>query len=231
MTSALGVICARGGSVGLPGKNALDLGGRPLIAWTVRAAAGARLLCRTIVSTDCPDIAAAARDAGGDVPFLRPAHLATDMAKVTDALIHAVRSVETRPAITVLLQATSPFRTSNDIDTTIQALVDSGADSAVTFTEAAKAPSLFVTFDEKQHVTPLAPEELLKRRQDQHQLFFPNGLCYAVRTEYLLETGRVYGNNTVGVIIPAERALDIDTAYDMEVARGLVSIRGSRTNE
>lgn len=229
--NVLGVICARGGSRGLPSKNILDIGGKPLIAWSVAAAASARLLDRTIVSTDDAHIADVARDAGADVPFLRPARLATDTAKVTDALIHAVRAVETRPTITVLLQATSPFRTGADIDATIQALIDSGASSAVTFTEVAKAPDMFVTIDAHQQVHPADPDGLLKRRQDQRRVYAPNGLCYAVRTEYLLETGQVYGPDTVGVIIPSERALDIDSAYDLEIARGLVAIRVSGTNE
>ncbi|MDF1721080.1 MAG: acylneuraminate cytidylyltransferase family protein [Minwuia sp.] len=221
---ALGVICARGGSRGLPDKNILDLGGRPLIAWTVEAARNAARLDRTIVSTDSTRIADAARAHGAEVPFLRPSELASDTAKVTDALVHAAASVSGSFDIIVLLQATSPFRTGEDIDATIDALIRSGAQSAVTFTEQGKSPDTFVTLRSDNRVVPLSPEGLLKRRQDQRILYAPNGVCYAVRTEYLLETGRVYGDDTVAVIIPAERALDIDTPYDMQIARGLIAV-------
>ena len=149
---ALGVICARGGSKGLPDKNILDLGGKPLIAWTVAAAQGATRLDRTIVSTDSPRIADAARAHGADVPFLRPPELASDTAKITDALIHAVETLGGGYDVVVLLQATSPFRTSTDIDATVAALRDTGAESAVTFTEQAKSPDLFVTVDANRRV-------------------------------------------------------------------------------
>lgn len=223
---ALGVICARGGSKGLPDKNILDLGGKPLIAWTVAAARGATRLDRTIVSTDSARIADAARAHGADVPFLRPPELASDTAKITDALIHAVETLGGGYDVVVLLQATSPFRTSTDIDATVAALRDTGAESAVTFTEQAKSPDLFVTVDANCRVRPLNPDGLLKRRQDLGHLYAPNGLCYAVRTDYLIRTGRVYGDDTVAVIIPPERAIDIDSPFDLEMARGLVAVRG-----
>ncbi len=222
---ALGVICARGGSKGLPDKNILDLGGRPLIAWTVDAARQSARLDRAIVSTDSARIADAARAHGADVPFLRPPELANDTAKITDALVHAVENVGEAYDIIVLLQATSPFRTAADIDDTVAALVDSGAECAVTFTEQAKSPDLFVTVDDDRRVRPLNPGGLLKRRQDLGHLYAPNGLCYAVRTDYLLRTRRVYGDDTVAVIIPPERAIDIDTAFDIEMARGLLAVR------
>lgn len=223
---ALGVICARGGSKGLPDKNILDLGGRPLIAWTVEAARGAVRLDRTIVSTDSRRIADAAQQHGADVPFLRPPELARDTAKITDALMHAVGVLDGGYDIIVLLQATSPFRTATDIDATIAALVETGAESAVTFTEQAKSPDLFVTVGEDRRVRPLNPDGLLKRRQDLGHLYAPNGLCYAVRTDYLMRTGRVYGDDTVAVIIPPERAIDIDSAFDLDMARGLLAVRG-----
>lgn len=223
---ALGVICARGGSKGLPDKNILDLGGRPLIAWAVQAARDATRLDRTIVSTDSARIADAARTHGAEVPFLRPPELADDTAKITDALVHAVENVSESYDIIVLLQATSPFRTGADIDATIQALIDTGAESAVTFTAQAKSPDLFVTIDPDRRVRPLNPGGLLKRRQDLGHLYAPNGLCYAVRTDYLLRTRRVYGDDTAAVIIPPERAIDIDTPFDMEMARGLLAVRG-----
>src|SRR5690349_20798097 len=90
MRHVLAVIAARGGSRALPGKNVALLGGKPLIAWTIDAATTSAVVTRTIVTTDDDAIAAASRQAGAEVPFVRPAHLATDEASGTDAILHAI---------------------------------------------------------------------------------------------------------------------------------------------
>lgn len=220
----LGVICARGGSKGLPRKNVLNLGGRPLIAWSVEAAGQSELLDRAVVSTDDPEIAEAARAAGGDAPFLRPDELASDTARVTDAVIHAYRSLGEPYDVLVLLQAASPFRTGGDIDDTVRTLIDGGGESAVTVTRQLKSPALFVTIDGKGRIVPGEATGLQQRRQDHREYFAPNGMVYATLTDYLCRTGSVYADHTLAVVIPPERAIDIDTAFDLRVARGLLAV-------
>ena len=110
----LAIITARAGSVGLPGKNVAELGGVPLIAWTVRAAMASRCFRRVIVSTDGPAIMSAARAAGAEVPFVRPAELATSAARSSDVVLHALSATKTTGAF-ALLQPTSPFRSAEHI--------------------------------------------------------------------------------------------------------------------
>lgn len=219
----LGVICARGGSKGLPRKNVLDLGGKPLIAWSVEAARGSALLDRTIVSTDDAEIAEAARAAGGDVPFLRPAELASDTAPIADALVHALEEVSGVYDIVVLLQATSPLRTAADIDATIKALADADADSAVTVSQQVKSPDMFVTIDGDGMLAAQAEGGLFKRRQEQVAYYLPNGQVYAVRRDYLIATRKVYSDRTRAVVTPTERSVDIDTDFDLKLARTLIA--------
>src|SRR5215472_15597962 len=138
-----GVIPARGGSKGLPGKNLRVLGSLSLIAHAVASCRESKRLGRFIVSTDSPEIAGAARAAGAEVPFVRPAALATDEAGMVPVLQHAVRWLETtgiRPDLIVTIQPTSPFRVGADIDETIAKIVETGSDSAQTVTEASYHP-------------------------------------------------------------------------------------------
>lgn len=222
----LGVICARGGSKGLPRKNVLDLGGRPLIAWSVASAARSALLDRTVVSTDDPEIAEAARAAGGDVPFMRPAELATDTAKVTDAVIHAYQALGEPYDILVLLHATSPFRRGRDIDDCIRQLVDKAAETCVSFRELDKPPSYIVGIDADGWMVPREKDALLKRRQDFAAAYAPNAVVYAVWTDFLLREGRVYSDRTTCLVMPPEPSFDVDSALDLEVARGLLTRPG-----
>ncbi|PJK31205.1 cytidylyltransferase domain-containing protein [Minwuia thermotolerans] len=226
--SVLAVICARGGSKGLPRKNVLDLGGKPLIAWSIEAAVRSRILDRTVISTDDEEIAAASRAAGGEVPFLRPAELATDDIPVAEAVIHMVENLESRYDIVVLLQATSPFRIADDIDATVRQLVEHGGDCCVTFSELPKPASYIVEIDAEGRVCPMDGGGLLKRRQDSKPKYWPNALVYAVWTDYLIRERKFYGEHTMAHVTPYERAIDIDTLYDLEVARGLVLRPGFR---
>lgn len=218
----LGVICARGGSKGLPRKNVLDLGGRPLIAWSVAAAAGASTLDRTIVSTDDAEIADAARSAGGDVPFLRPAELASDDAAISGALIHALDALPEKYDVVVLLQGTSPLRTPADIDATVDALRNSDADSAVTVVRQTKTPEMYMGIDGEGMIIRGAAAGLFQRRQEQGAYYLPNGAVYAVRCSHLRKTRQVYADRTIAVEMPLERSVDIDTRLDLAVARALI---------
>lgn len=222
----LAVLCGRGGSKGLPRKNVLDLGGKPVIAWSVEAARNSKLLDRCVVSTDDAEIAEAARAAGGDVPFMRPAELATDTAAVTEAMIHVVETLPESYDIIVLLHATSPFRTGGDIDDCIRMLVETGADTCVTFSEMVKPPSYIVQIDENDRMRPLEGSGLLKRRQETARHYLPNAAVYAVWTPFLLQHRKVYSDDTAALVTPYERAIDIDGILDLEIARGLLTRPG-----
>ncbi|HEY4523106.1 MAG TPA: acylneuraminate cytidylyltransferase family protein [Candidatus Paceibacterota bacterium] len=215
----LGVITARGGSKGIPGKNIKELGGKPLIVYTIEAAQKSNLITHLIVSTDDEAIAEVARGAGAEVPFIRPAELAQDSTPHLPVMQHALRFMEERLGepfdYTVILQPTSPFRTPDDIDMTLQKLIDTGADSAVSLVEVensehpAKVKKL-----EGDRVLPYAiAEPEGTRRQDLPTAYRRSEAVYAMRRN-LIMGGRLYGDTIVGHVVPRERYIGIDYPLD-----------------
>lgn len=214
----LALIPARGGSKLLPRKNVLELNQKPLIAWTIEAASRSGYLDRCIVSTDDPEIARVAKDWGGDVPFERPAELARDETPTLDVALHAV---DTLPGydILVILQPTSPLRTTGDIDETIEAMASLQAPSAVSVFEPAKSPYWAYRTDECGRLCPLLDQELAtRRRQELPSAYLLNGAVYVARIDWLRKEQRFVSNETVPHIMPPERSLDVDTGFDLELA-------------
>lgn len=219
----LGLIVARGGSKGLPRKNLLPLGGRPMVTWSVAAAAGSALLDSVVISTDDPEIAEAARGAGAAAPFLRPAELATDTASVYDAIRHALETLEERFDLVALLQATSPLRRSADVDAAIRALVEGDATTCVSVTPTAKSPFWQFYRDDDGGLTPILDEGgLRKRRQDLPPCVELNGAVYVATVDWLATADTFLSDRTVSVMMPRERSVDIDTAADYAVAQALL---------
>ena len=136
----LGLVPARGGSVGIPHKNIRLLGGKPLIAWSIEVARQSRYLDRVVVSTDDDEIAECARIYGAETPFIRPADLATDSARAVDVVLHALDQIRDADAV-VLLQPTSPFRSVGDIDHAVESWDRHGV-TVVGVTESPKSPYL-----------------------------------------------------------------------------------------
>jgi N-acylneuraminate cytidylyltransferase len=139
MTRVLAIIPARGGSKGLPGKNLRQLNGQPLIVWSIQSALAAARVTDTVVSTDDEEIAAVARNSGAQVPFIRPAHLATDDAPTEPVMLHAVETMEQtrgRYDAVVLLQPTSPLRLHGTLDRALAAYEQASADSLVGVAES-----------------------------------------------------------------------------------------------
>ena len=222
-TKILGVIVARGGSKGLPGKNIADLGGEPVIAWSIAAARASKLITRTIVSTDDPDIVQAAKAAGGDVPFVRPSALAMDDTPIADVLLHAIDALSERYDHAVLLQATSPLRTASDIDGCIEALKTANAPTAVTVTASDKPVGWMFSLRQNNQLEPLSSwDELKKRRQEMPLSYLPNGAVYVVEIAKFRQNHAFYGPGSVGYPMPRERSVDIDTQFDLALARFLL---------
>jgi CMP-N,N'-diacetyllegionaminic acid synthase len=224
----LGVIPARGGSKGIAGKNLACLGGRPLIAWTISAARASRCLDRIIVSTDDETIAVIARDWGVEVPGLRPAHLAQDDTLMLPVLQHAVTTVEENGAavsVVVLLQPTSPLRTSAHIDQAVDLLLSSHADTVVSVVEVPHHfhPLSVMTLTGDQLV-PWGDAPTVTRRQDKPRVFGRNGPAVLAMTRAtLMDQGTLYGTETRALVMRPEESLDIDTPFDLELAEWLLS--------
>src|SRR5215468_5734520 len=190
-----GVIPARGGSKGLPGKNLRVLGKLSLIGHAVASSRESSRLTRFIVSTDSPELADEARRHGAEVPFQRPAELASDQAGMVPVLQHAVRWLEStgaRPDLVVTLQPTSPFRTGDDIDRTVAKVLDTGADSAQTVTEAGYHPFFMKTL--------VADGHKYVRRQDAPPVYQPSGAVYVTRRDVLMNEARVLGVDNRGIV-------------------------------
>jgi CMP-N-acetylneuraminic acid synthetase len=219
---ALGVIPARGGSKGLPGKNLRRLGALSLIGHAVASAREATRLTRFIVSTDSPEIAEEARRHGAEVPFVRPADLASDQAGMLGVLQHAVRWLEgaagIRPDLVVTLQPTSPFRVGADIDGTIAKIVATGADSAQTLSEASYHPFFMKTLEGDRTVALFPEGHKYVRRQDAPAVYQPSGAVYVTRYDVLMEQGHILGDDNRGVVQGFEASVNIDTEWDFMLA-------------
>lgn len=225
------MIPARGGSKGIPRKNLATLAGRPLIAHSTAAALASRRLTRVVVSTDDEEIADVARHLGVEVPFLRPAQLAADDTPMLDVLIELVRDLDGRegyrPDLLVLLQPTSPFRRAEHIDAAVDLLAASGADSVVTVMPVPHqfTPASVMRLDGSRLVA-WAEGPAPTRRQDKPTLFARNGpAVLAVRTSVLVDSRSLYGADTRGLVMSRADSLDIDDAFDLEVAELLMTSR------
>lgn len=222
-----GVIPARGGSKGLPGKNLKTLGRLPLIGHAVASAREARRLTRFIVSTDSAAIADEARRHGAEVPFMRPADLASDQAGMVPVLQHAVRWLEAgggpRPDLVVTLQPTSPFRVGADIDATIAKVVETGAESAQTIVEASYHPFFMKTLDGDRTVALFPDGHTYVRRQDAPPVYQPSGAVYVTRYDVLMRDGRVLGKDNRGIVMGFEASVNVDTEWDFLLAELILS--------
>lgn len=220
----LAVIPARGGSKGLPGKNIRPLAGKPLIAWTIEAARGARWVDRVIVSSDDEAILAVARAWGADTPFVRPAELAADDTPGIAVVFHALDALPGYDWV-VLLQPTSPLRTAADIDRAIERCWADDAPACVSVTEAPCTPGWLFHLDDNHRLRGYLPEaQRPKRRQDSPELFTLNGAVYVARSAWFRQTGGFLTEETRAWPMPPERSVDIDTLLDFRLAELLLSV-------
>lgn len=215
----LALITARGGSKGIPGKNTRLLGGKPLVVWTIEAALDSRYVDRTVLSSDDEKIISVAEKAGAEVPFRRPANLATDEATSVDVVAHALAQI-TGFDYLLLLQPTSPFRTAADIDVFLEFAMEHKSTTCVSVTPSPAHPfQIFsLSADRLTAFVPAPPQ----RRQDLPPAYVLNGALYLVETNWFLKNRMFLSPETVGFVMPTERSLDIDTPADWEEAERLV---------
>jgi CMP-N-acetylneuraminic acid synthetase len=221
----LGVVTARGGSKGLPGKNLRPLAGKPLIAHTIDTARDSKAFDRVILSTDDDAIAAAGRSRGCEVPFMRPADLALDETPHLPVLQHAIEWLRVNDSYTpdavMILQPTSPLRRAQDIVESIAMLEQSGADSVVSVSEvpAHYNPMRTLRIDGQGIATLLVSGEPVRRRinrrQDMPAAWTMNGAIYLFRTSVLTAAEpSLYGNRTAAYVMPPEFGISIDSLDD-----------------
>lgn len=215
----LGLITARGGSKGLPRKNLLPVGGKPLIGWTIEAALKSGVIDRLVLSSDDDEIIQVAKACGCDVPFSRPVGLANDTASSIDVVLHALGQLPGYEYL-VLLQPTSPLRTAADIDAAFKLLKSTGAPSCVSVCEAEQSPYWMFRIKDGGKVERLLSEEgSASRRQDLPPICVLNGAIYIARVDWLQQSKNFLGEGCVAYVMSKEHSLDIDNADDFEVFR------------
>ncbi|MDP2849425.1 MAG: acylneuraminate cytidylyltransferase family protein [Humidesulfovibrio sp.] len=224
----LATISARGGSKGVPGKNIRDLGGLPLIAWTIREARRSAMIDRLVVSSDDEGILAVARSHGAETPFVRPAELARDDTPGVDPVLHAVEALKPEAYdYVVLLQPTSPLRTVEDIDGCIAACLDGGHPCVLTVTQPEKSPYFMFTMAEDGRMSPvIAQESYHTRRQDLPRVFAPNGAVYVADCQWLARTRSYLTPETRGFEMPRDRSQDVDDLLDFDICELLLRRAG-----
>jgi CMP-N,N'-diacetyllegionaminic acid synthase len=210
----LGLITARGGSKGVPGKNIKFLAGKPLIVWTIEAALASGRIDRLILSTDSDEIAAVAKAAGCEVPFMRPPTLATDTATSNDVIRHALETIDSNDDRVVLLQPTSPLREPQDINGCLDTQAASGGPFAVSVCVADPPPEHIFRIDANQRLSPVIKGPNASRRQDLQSSYALNGAVYAFERAWFLAADGLQVGDAVPYVMPAERSIDIDTELD-----------------
>ena len=225
------LICARGGSKGLPGKNILPLEGRPLIGWSIKIAERVKRISRVIVSTDSEEIAKAAREQGAEVPFMRPLELAKDDSPELLVWQHALDYLENQYFYIdglVVIPPTAPLRDVQDISNCMDEFEKGGADIVITVTDAHRNPYFnMVAIDENGYSSLVVPPiNRISRRQDTPEVFDVTNVAWVARPQFVREhdsTSSLYEGRVRSVYIPPERALDIDTPLDFRIAECLFS--------
>ena len=226
----LGLVPARAGSKGVPGKNLRLLAGRTLLDYTGSAARESGALDRVILSTDSPEIAAAGERAGLEAPFLRPAELAQDDTPMLPVIQHAVAQLGAAgwvPEIIVLLQPTSPLRRPDQIRTAVTMLRESGADSVVSVVELPRhlSPDYVMKIDGEVLRPFLAEGARVTRRQDARPAYVRDGTVYAFRRQTLERFGNIYGDVCRPLMVSADESLSIDSPADWDAAEKLLARR------
>lgn len=225
--TVLAVITARGGSKGIPKKNIKELGGKPLIAWTIEAAKASHFLDYFLVSTDDAEITEVSKKYGAPVPFMRPAELSTDSAKSIPAVQHALNWLREHEGknfdYVMILQPTSPLRNAEDIDACIEKIVDTNADSVMSMVKLVdfSAPKLKVL--DGDIIKPWLADEG-KESNSRHELadvYKRNCAIYLTRADLIMQ-GDLFGAVSRAHIMPAERSVDINTPFDFLVAEAIV---------
>ena len=223
------LICARGGSKGLPGKNIKQLNGIPLIGWSIKIAKQIDRISRIIVSTDSEEIAKVALKYGAEVPFMRPKELAQDDSPEWLVWKHAIKHVESYgnediDAI-IVLPVTAPLRSVKDVNSCIDLFEESEVDSVITVSEASRSPyfNMIVNNDSGYASLVIPPKDQITRRQDSPEVYDMTTVSYVVDVNFIKNNNGIFEGRVRSVIIPRKRAIDIDNLMDFQIAECLLN--------
>lgn len=217
----LAIIPARGGSKGIPHKNIMKINNKPLIAYSIEAANGSKCIDYILVSTDDNEIKNVSLNYGAKVPFLRPEEISNDTAKSIDVVLHAVEFLKSKGEefhYVVLLQPTSPLRSSQDIDSAIELLMKKEEESLVSVCEASENPVLMriIENDKLKSFVEFKGDNL--RRQDLPKFYIFNGAIYINSVEMLFKEKTFVNETTIPFVMDSKKSIDIDNLLDAKLA-------------
>lgn len=222
----LSIIPARGGSKGIPFKNIHKLYGKPLISYSIKNALESKLVNRIIVSTDNKKIAKISKYYGAEVPFPRPKNLATDSTPTIDVIKHVLEELNHRekyvPDIVIILQPTSPLRTTVSLDKSIKLLIKFKPDLVLGVIEPKSHP--YRSFWKKDKFLSPLRKDFLKfdQRHLRPNCYYPSGSIYTFWNKTIEQYGDIYGTKILPLILNDMESVDIDEPYDLVVANALL---------
>lgn len=226
------LIPARGGSKGIPDKNIRILGDKPLVAWSIEAAKGSKYVDYIYVSTDDKRIAKIAEKYGANTEPLRPKELATDESVIMDTVVYTINYFESHGEkydILVLIQATSPFTTTADIDNAIEILFEKKGECVVSLCESEYHPYWMNTLPPDGNMKDfLKPEIVDLNRQDLPKYYRLTGSIFIATTDYLKKYKSFFGDKTYAYILPQERSIDIDKELDWLLAEAYIKLKSHK---
>lgn len=233
MTRTIAIIPARGGSKGIPRKNIVPLGGKPLIAWSIETALACPEIERTIVSTDDQEIAEVARQFGAEVPFFRPAELARDDTVDFPVFLHALNWLQDSegwtPDLVVHLRPTSPFRDDDLIARALARLVEYPEAHCLRTIHPAPVTPYKLWLKDGEYLQPFARldgvESYNMPRQDLPEVWWHNGVLDVIRARTILELGSISGEKIIHLEMSAGQAVDIDDRLDLLRAEAILTAR------
>jgi CMP-N,N'-diacetyllegionaminic acid synthase len=224
MNQILAIIPARSGSKRIPKKNIRMLCGKPLLVYTIDAVKKSNHVTRFVVSTEDDEIAQVSQSSGAEV-LMRPPELARDESPTEDVIINVLEQLRDKeqyiPDLIILLQPTSPLRTTEDIDNAIKTFLTSSKDSLISVTEYDHTPYWAFRI-EKEVLKPEFTHGSLKRSQDVPKLYRPNGSIFITRVDTFLKKRSFYTNQIIPFVMPRERSIDIDDEFDFSFAEFLL---------
>lgn len=226
--TVLAIIPARSGSKGIPGKNMIDIGGRPLIDYTLETINQSNKISKAIVSTDSKEIGDYCQERGVNFPFIRPNHLADDDAKSIDVVIHALSWYRERGEnfdYILLLQPTTPFRNADFIDCAIEQLIESENNCLISVKSVPHEynPNWQFRMSQATHGITSYEDKIISRRQDLNSTFVRDGGIYLVRVSFLLKMKSFFDNQMDYIVNLDHPPINIDTWDDLAIAREYVS--------
>lgn len=218
------IITARGGSKGIPRKNIKLLNGKPVIAYSIEPSISSDLIKNTYVTTEDIEISDVSKEYGAEI-IDRPSHLAEDNSTSVDVILHALDYLEKNnnlPDFFVLLQPTSPLRSKEDIENSIDLFIKNECDALISVCEIDHTSMLSLTI-ENNFLKPNCNEDFLNtQRQELPDYYCPNGAIYITTPESLRKSKTFYPKKTIPYIMPKERSVDLDTEFDFKLTEFLL---------